>query len=329
MQSLWMLFASFMFAIMGVCVKLASSKYSISEIIMYRGLVGVTVMFCMIRFQGGNLKSKMPKEHLWRGMIGVTALWMWFYAIAALPLATAVTLNYMAPIWITVMLFFASWLRTRNGLERPLVGAIVLSFTGVVLLLQPAFHAQQLGSAMVALVSGMLSALAYLQVRRLGLMGEPEYRVVFYFSIINVVAGMLGHVAGAGFLDWQRHDSAWDIALLLIIGLSAAMAQMAMTRAYRLGNTLVVANLQYAGIVFSSIWGVLVFGDVFAWTSWLGIALIVSSGIAATFYNQRKNQREQEHNKRFGAGRSMALGTQFNHRIGKQPNRPRAANDPA
>ena len=329
MQSLWMLFASFMFAIMGVCVKLASSRYSISEIVMYRGLVGVTVMFCMIRFQGGNFRTSMPKEHLWRGVIGVIALWLWFYAIAALPLATAVTLNYMAPIWITLMLFCAAWLRTRSGLEWPLVGAITLSFTGVVLLLQPAFHAQQLGSAIVALVSGMLAALAYLQVRRMGLMGEPEYRVVFYFSIINVAAGLLGHVAGAGVLDWSRHDDAWDVALLLIIGLSATMAQMAMTRAYRLGNTLVVANLQYAGIVFSSIWGVLVFGDVFAWTSWLGIVLIVSSGIAATFYNHRKSQREQQHSQRFGAQRSMALGTQFNHRIGKQSNRARAANDPA
>jgi hypothetical protein len=90
-----------------------------------------------------------------------------------------------------------------------------------------------------------------------------------------------------------------------------------------------VANLQYAGIVFSSIWGVLVFGDVFAWTSWLGIALIVSSGIAATFYNQRKTQREQQHNQRFGGQRSMPLGNQFKYRVGKQPNRARAANDPA
>ncbi|MFT5644674.1 MAG: drug/metabolite transporter (DMT)-like permease, partial [Janthinobacterium sp.] len=233
------------------------------------------------------------------------------------------------PIWITLMLFCVAWLRTRSGLEWPLVGAILLSFTGVVLLLQPAFHAQQLGSAMVALISGMLSALAYLQVRRLGLMGEPEYRVVFYFSIVNVAAGVLGHVAGAGVLNWHAHSSVQDVALLLVIGLSATMAQMAMTRAYRLGNTLVVANLQYAGIVFSSIWGVLIFGDLFAWTSWLGIALIISSGIAATFYNHRKTQRHLEHSKRFGAQRSMPLGNKFSHhRIGLQPTRARAANDP-
>jgi drug/metabolite transporter (DMT)-like permease len=329
MQSLWMLFASFMFAIMGVCVKLASSMYSISEIIMYRGLVGVIVLFCIIRFQGGNFRTTMPREHLWRGVIGVIALWLWFYAIAALPLATAVTLNYMAPIWITVMLFFVGWLRNKSSLERPLVAAIVLSFIGVVLLLQPVFAAQQLGAAIVALVSGMLSALAYLQVRRLGLMGEPEYRVVFYFSVINVAAGVLSHVFVAGPLAWSAHESGYGAALLLVTGLSATMAQMAMTRAYRLGNTLVVANMQYAGIVFSSIWGIVIFGDVFAWTSWLGIALIVASGIAATYYNHRKTQLEKQHNDRFGGQRSMPLGNHFKYKMSKLSTRARAANDPS
>jgi drug/metabolite transporter (DMT)-like permease len=293
MQSLWMLFASFMFAIMGVCVKLASNRYSISEIIMYRGLVGVTVLFCLIRYQGGNFRTHWPRQHLWRGVVGVTALWLWFYAIAILPLATAVTLNYMAPIWIAAILFFANWRRCGHRIEWPLLVAIGMSFIGVLLLLQPAFHSNQLGAALVALVSGMLSALAYLQVRKLGLMGEPEYRVVFYFSFVNVAAGALGHVvsAGSGPVIWHAHDSREGIFLLLGIGISATMAQMAMTRAYRVGKTLVVANLQYAGIVFASLWGVLIFGDVFDWHSWLGIGVILASGIAATFYNHRNTQR--------------------------------------
>jgi S-adenosylmethionine uptake transporter len=62
---------------------------------------------------------------------------------------------------------------------------------------------------------------------------------------------------------------------------------MAMTRAYRLGNTLVTANLQYTGIVFSSIWSVLIWNDVLGWQSWAGIAVILGSGILTTFYNSR------------------------------------------
>ena len=107
MQSLWMLFASFVFSIMGVCVKLASDIYPTSEIVMYRGMVGVVFMFTLITLRRGTLRTAFPMQHLWRGIIGVTALSLWFYSIGKLPLATGMTLNYMAPVWIAAILFTA------------------------------------------------------------------------------------------------------------------------------------------------------------------------------------------------------------------------------
>jgi S-adenosylmethionine uptake transporter len=291
MQSLWMLFASFMFAIMGVCVKLASASYSTSEIVMYRGVVGVIFLTGLIKVQGGTFKTPLPWHHLWRGAVGVTSLWLWFYAIGRLPLATATTLNYMAPVWIAAMLFGGGLLNGQKRFEWGLTAAIGMSFIGVTMLLQPSIHADQWFTALMGLGSGVLSAFAYLQVKKLGQMGEPEYRVVFYFSLTGIVAGTLGAMAGPGFMGnddvaWHPH-SGTGIALLLGVGLSATLAQMAMTRAYRLGNTLVTANLQYAGIIFSSFWGILVWGDVLSWLGWLGIAVILVSGLAATYYNTR------------------------------------------
>lgn len=291
MQSLWMLFASFMFAFMGVFVKLASVRYSTAEIVMYRGLVGLIFMVCFIKFHRGTFSTTVPWQHLWRGAVGVTALGLWFYAIGKLPLATAVTLNYMAPIWIAVILFGLGWWRGRNRFEWGLAAAIAMSFAGVILLLQPSVHANQWFAAIVGLVSGVLTALAYLQVRRLGKLGEPEYRVVFYFSLTGALAGLAAalfgtYVLGGAAMAWHSHD-ANGIFLLLGVGVCATVAQMAMTRAYHLGKTLVTANLQYTGIVFSSIWGILVWGDVLNWIGWLGIVLILASGIAATFYYAR------------------------------------------
>lgn len=101
MQSLWMLFATFTFAIMGVCVKLASETYTVAEILMYRGLVGVIFIYALILRQNGSLKTAFVWQHLWRCVVGTVAVWLWFYAISLLPLATAMTLNYMAPIWIS------------------------------------------------------------------------------------------------------------------------------------------------------------------------------------------------------------------------------------
>lgn len=291
MQSLWMLVASFMFAIMGVCVKLASASYSTSEIMMYRGIVGTLFLAMLTRLRGGTFKTPLPWHHLWRGAVGVTSLWLWFYAIGRLPLATATTLNYMAPIWIAAMLFAGNVLMGEKKFEWGLTAAIGMSFIGVTLLLQPSIQADQWFAALMGLGSGILSAFAYLSVKQLGQMGEPEYRVVFYFSLAGVVAGFLGAIAGPGFMGngsvaWHAH-SAVGLALLLGAGLTATLAQMAMTRAYRLGNTLVTANLQYAGIVFSSFWGILIWDDVFGWLSWLGIAVILASGLTATYYNTR------------------------------------------
>ncbi|KQV51053.1 MULTISPECIES: DMT family transporter [unclassified Duganella] len=290
MQSLWMLVASFLFAAMGVCVKLASGEFSVSEMVMYRGVIGMVILFTMLRLQRGTLKTTMPLAHLWRGAVGVLSLWIWYYTIAKLPLATAMTLNYMAPIWIAVWLFGHGWWHRKNRVEWPLILAVGMSFVGVTCLLQPAFDANQLGPALMALGSSVLSAMAYMQVRKLGLAGEPESRVVFFFSVTNFFAGFSGHLLESGW-NWHPLDNARGVLLILGIGLCATAAQVAMTRAYRLGKTLVVANLQYTGIVFSSFWGVLLFSDSFGWLSWVGIAIILLSGVAATFYNTRSTER--------------------------------------
>lgn len=294
MQSLWMLVASFLFSIMGVCVKLASDYYSTSEIVAYRGLIGMLVIFLIVKWQGGTLRTSMAKDHLWRGVVGVAALWLWFYSIGSLPLAMAVTLNYMSPVWIAVILFVGAWWQNKKRLEPGLLLAIFLGFVGVILLLRPSIHADQLVGGLLALVSGMLAALAYMQVRKMGLLGEPEYRVVFYFSATCAIAGVLGAgvsgvIAPQDVSSWHGHHTK-SALLLLVIGLTAASAQVAMTRAYRLGNTLVTANLQYVGIVFSSVWDVLIWHDRLHWLSWLGIAVILGSGLIATFYNTRNNR---------------------------------------
>lgn len=285
MQSLWMLFASFAFSIMGVCVKLASETYSIAEIVMYRGVVGVAFLFVLVRLRKGTLRTAFAWQHLWRGIVGVTALMLWFYAIGKLPLATGMTLNYLAPVWIAAFLFTLGWWRGEKKFEWGLAIAIAFSFIGVTMLLRPSFQADQWFAGLLGLASSVLSALAYLQVRKLGLLGEPEYRVVFYFSAIGLATGLVGTLAGERPL-WHAHSTT-GILLLLSIGVTATAAQIALTRAYRLGSTLLTANLQYSGIVFASIWGVLIWGDALGWPGWLGLAVILASGIAATYYNAR------------------------------------------
>ena len=289
MQSLWMLVASFLFSIMGVCVKLAADHYSTAEIVLCRGIVGVSFIYGLISIKGGTLKTPYPRDHIIRGGVGVISLWLWFYSFSLLPVATATTLNYMSSIWIAAMLFGVAWWQGKKRFEWGLAGTVLLSFIGVALLLRPSINPEELFGGVIALFSGVLSALVYLQVRKLGLLGEPEYRVVFYFSFTGLLAGIAGSIATGRVPFWHAH-SVKGVALILTIGLTATIAQIAMTRAYRLGNTLVTANLQYTGIVFASIWGMLIWKDAPGWLGFAGIAIILMSGIVSTFYNQRSQQ---------------------------------------
>ncbi len=277
-----MLGASLLFASMGVCVKLASEQYGAGEIVMYRGLVGMVFILVLVRLRGGSLRTTVPAMHFWRSISGVCALVLWFYAIGKLPLATAMTLNYMSSVWMALFLIGGSIVAGGARVDGRLVAAVLVGFAGVALVLRPTVAHEQLWHGLAGLFSGVLAALAYLQVTALGRSGEPDYRIVFYFSVGGVLAGALyTGVSGA-----QGH-SVQGALLLLAIGVLATMAQLMMTRAYAIGRTLSNAALQYTGIVFALIYGVLLFDERITPPALVGIVLIAGAGLSATLLRQR------------------------------------------
>lgn len=280
---LLILCASLCFATMGLCIKLASAQYATAEIVFYRGLVGAVAIAVMAPLRGGTLRTRLLAQHGKRSLTGVCALSLWFHALAGLPLATAMTLNYMSSVWMAAFLVLGVLLPGAKGrVDARLVAAVLAGFAGVVLVLQPTITREQLGYGLAGLVSGVLAASAYLQVQALGRAGEPEYRVVFYFSLGGMAAGALG----TAFTGLHAHD-ARGLVLLLATGTLATLGQMLMTRAYAIGRTLSNASLQYSGIVFSVVLGTLVFGDPLTLTALAGIALIVAAGLAATWLRSR------------------------------------------
>jgi len=169
---------------------------------------------------------------------------------------------------------------------------VLAGFAGVVLMLRPTIAQDQALAAVVGLLSGIVAAFAYLQVMALGRIGEPEARTVFYFAVGSAIAGAIG-MAFTGVSDWDWGHALW----LLPVGLLASLGQWCMTRAYSHGATLVVANLQYSGLVFGAGYGVWLFGEAITSTGWLGMGLIAASGVAATVLRQRAapNSPAEEH----------------------------------
>lgn len=281
-----MVLASFLFATMGVCVKLASDDFNSAEIVFWRGVIGVVFMGTYAKQRGIPLATSVPWMHTWRSVIGVTSLSAWFYALTKLPLATAMTLNYMSSVWIAAFLVGGALIYKNAEKQRMLVMTVLAGFAGVVLILRPTIEQNQMFAGLIGLLSGMGAALAYMQVMALSRIGEPEARVVFYFAVGTVVAGGLAMVVTG--ISPTDHYSNWRTVLwLLPVGILASVGQLCMTRAYASGATLVVANLQYSGIVFAAIYSLAFFGDQISWMGWLGIALIVASGITATVLRSR------------------------------------------
>jgi S-adenosylmethionine uptake transporter len=289
MQALWMLAAALFFAVMAACVKVASAWFNAAELVFYRGVLGVLLLWLLARSQRVPLKTAFPGMHAWRSLVGVLSLGAWFYAIAWLPLATAMTLNYMSSVWIAAFLVGGALLNWRPERpethplrQGPLVLTVVAGFAGVVLMLRPTIEQNQMFAGVVGLLSGLISAFAYMQVMALARLGEPTLRTVFYFAVGSAVAGAAGMVV-TGLSPWNWQHALW----LIPISALASLGQLCMTRAYSHGATLVVANLQYSGIVFGALFGMLLFGDRIPAMGWAGMALIVASGIAATVLRSR------------------------------------------
>jgi drug/metabolite transporter (DMT)-like permease len=282
-----MALATLLFAAMGVCVKFASAHYATGEIVFYRGLVGAVSMVALLRQRGIPLGTPVPGMHLWRSVVGVTALGLWFYAIGGLPLATAMTLNYMSSVWMAVFLIGGAIAMGRSAIDGRLIATVLVGFVGVALILRPTIERDQLWHGLLGLLSGILAAMAYLQVTALGRVGEPEPRVVLYFSVGGMVAGLAllpfeGVGGFTGFGTGPAHHTPGGLALLLAVGLLATAAQLLMTRAYAKGRPLVNASLQYLGIAYSFGFGVLLFDDPVTPMAGAGMVLVVAAGLAAT-----------------------------------------------
>jgi drug/metabolite transporter (DMT)-like permease len=284
MTSSWMLVAGFLFAAMGMFVKIGAEQFGAAELAFYRSLVTLIAVSCIVVVQRGTVRSPYMGTHVIRGVVGAISLVGYFYAITRLPLATAQTLNYTSPLFLAIVTTvvlgerFSPWL----------IVAIVLGFVGVGMLLQPNFEEGKEGAALVGLFSGVLASWAYLSVRTLGRLGEPDSRVVFWFAIIATAFCAVWQLTTSTF-----HPVRWDnVWILAGIGVCGTLAQLTMTRAYRTGNTLVVGAFSYSTIVFATAATIVVWNDRLTALEWAGMAVIVGSGIIAMRVEKKEQVEE-------------------------------------
>jgi drug/metabolite transporter (DMT)-like permease len=259
-----------MFALTGATVKAASAHLPHTEVVFFRSFLGLVALIpWLVRAGLSGLSTRHPGLHLFRGVTGLAAMYCFFYALGHLELATAVLLNYSAPLFIPFIA--AVWL--HEPVPALLRWAIPIGFVGIVLILKPGWGVLE-PAALLGLAAGVLAASSFVTIRRLHA-SEPTTRIVFYFGVISTIGSALPL-----FWTWQTPDPAHWL-LLAAMGASATAGQLLLTQAYSLAPAAQVGPFTYTVVVFSAVLGWAVWGEVPGTLSAAGALLVILAGVLA------------------------------------------------
>ncbi len=266
----WMLAAVACFSLMDAGMKQLSGSYATLQVTFLRGAASLPFVLVWVLATAGP-RSLIPVRwglHLLRGLLGMTMIGCFVFALRSLPLSTAYTIYFVAPLLIA-------------ALSVPLLGetvgprrwvAIGIGLVGVLVVLRPGVDGFISVPGLMVLLAATAYAVAAITVSMLTRTDTPQSMVVWFLALLALGAGLLA------IPDWQPLQ--WDHAGLIAgMGLAGAAGQVALTRAFQLGEASLIAPLEYTGLVWVIGWDVLFWGVLPDGYTWLGGAIIVASGL--------------------------------------------------
>ena len=272
--SLWMVVGAIGFSIMGLLVKMTGTRFEMHEyeLVFWRVVFAATVLGLQAELTKKQFSTRYPQAHFWRSLAGTISLFMFFFGLVHLPLATAITFSHTSAIFLAIF----SVILLKQFPSRLTWFALMLGLCGIMLILRPSILGHGLLPTLIGLTSGGMAGYAYLQVRELSLLGEPSWRIVFYFAVLaTLISAIASTVVGWTPIQPQM------LPYLFGIGLFAMIGQLSMTHAYKVGRKFLVSALGYLVVVLSMLYGVIFFDEVLPVMAMVGIVLVIASGILA------------------------------------------------
>lgn len=249
---------------MGVLIRLASHTVDNASIVFFRNLTGLIILLPIMLFKGSSwIKTNKLWMHSWRAIIGLLAMYGFFYAIANLKLSNAMVFTYSSPIFIP----FVAWLFLKEQMNTLMWLAAFIGLVGVVLVAKPAQGFFNLLS-LIGIVSSLFAAMAFVTVRALTTT-EPVIRIVFYFCLIGSILSsipMLWH--------WRFYTS-HELLLLGGAGLLATVSQLCLSKAYSYAPAGKIGPASYLAIIFAGIFSALLWQEYPDLMSAIGMLLIL------------------------------------------------------
>ena len=222
-QSLWALAAALFFSMMAACVKLTNGELTTLEMVFYRSLFGVITIGLFVKRNHLSLKTPHLMGNITRSILGTLSISVWFFTLGQLPFGTNMTLVYTTPLFMSVNFIILALLRHQRA-PWGLAAAIIAGFSGITIILQPSFSSDQLWPALLTLSVALLDLAIYWQMKELGRLQEPSWRIVFYFTCFGTCFGLIG----AYLLEDGLHMPSPEAALaVLAMGAFATLGQIA------------------------------------------------------------------------------------------------------
>ena len=266
----WMLAAVASFSLMDAGMKLLSAHYPPLQVTLLRGAASLPFVLVWVLASAG-VRSIVPVRwglHLLRGVLGMVMIGCFVYALKRMPLSTAYTLYFVAPLLVAAL--SVPLLGERVGPRR--WTAIGIGLLGVVVVLRPGVDGLVSLPGLMVLLAATAYAIAAVTVSLLTRTDTPQSMVVWFLAIMAVGAG-LAAIPGWVPLRWEH------AALILGMGLAGAFGQIALTSAFMRGDASMIAPLEYTGLVWVIAWDWLLWQTLPDAATWTGAAIIVASGL--------------------------------------------------
>ncbi|GJM28913.1 MAG: membrane protein [Cyclobacteriaceae bacterium] len=269
-----MILAIFFFSLMNLCVKYVSHIPAV-EVVFFRSIVSLTISGVILLKQRVNLLGNNRKVLAIRGVTGTIALVAYFITLQKIPLAGAVTIHYLAPIFTSLLGVYIVKERVSSGQYL----FFLLSFIGI-LVIQGVDTRITLGYALIGILGAIFTGLAYNMIRKLKTSEHPLV-IIFYFPLVSIpITGL------ATIYDWVMPES-WDWLFLLLVGILTQFGQFYLTKSYQSEELSKVSVISYIGIIFALAYGFLFFNEHYKFTAYLGMGLVLIGVVLNLWYKSR------------------------------------------
>jgi len=261
---------------MHALIRFASEELHPLVIVFYRNLVGVLVLMPLVmRYGRGVFQTSRPGLMVARSAVNLFSMILYFWALTIAPLAQVTALGFTFPIFLAVLAVL--FLGEKVGPRR--WTAIILGFLGALIIVRPGFQAVQLGDVLT-IASAILWAVTMMVIKVLS-RTESSLTITVYMMLIMTVLSL---PPALFFWSWP---SLTMLGWLVLLGALGTAGQWMLTESLRLADTSVVTPFDYSRLIWASLIGYLIFGEVPDWGVWLGGALIAAS---ATYLAYRERQ---------------------------------------